>query len=598
MSSWLVLFNAPFSIPQMDVIRMKLLKEMGDRGFSHYVAQMNTLEREMDAIASDDAKILDDDYWSRDICKDTYWEKESPWLDQDYYRPKKAWRLWLAEPTGISTLTTMFFTDAKAQLLLGDAYWMTVQQKILFKSIIGTYYNNNKRLWPVHLNMDYTFRQISAAPDESKGLFFNILQSALAGSGTFILKILQQINTANETKLGDSKVSELAASVFGSVPGLTPEEFAYMRPRFRIRPEFIDNMNPKMLGSASLAEAHFTYATIQGVKVEAVLKFVKPLYAYLFLCECNYLLTTVWKKIAEVARQVPSSNSDVYIKQCRLLLMFFVAEFSKEFNYKSEFRNTTLGYPIYNVPSRHVRSIVALDVAVDPFPALVVQRVNGQTLDNLLQDGADSKETAQTLYPLVVNLNAIWFSNTLWGNGFFHSDLHPGNAMLAGKDLYCIDYGSAGVLEPEQRCKIITAMLLSSKLYFTDAPKTPEQERDNYINIAKFVKVILELCQVQDIRAEDIEFITNYIYKANELWFSSMFLDVIARAPDIGACSHNAVLMFGRGAAYLSSMLRKIVLICDDPQKYPLLEAQTLIAPNLLRHPGQLLRFAVKGVAC
>lgn len=599
---WAILFNAPFSIPDMEIIRMRILQEMGSKGFSHYLDQMKLLQTEMDDIFTNETKLLDDEYWSRSICKDTYWEVESPWLATDYYNPKKAWRLWLAEPTGVSTLTTLFFTDSQAQLLLGDAYWMTVQQKILFRSIIGTYYNNNKRLWPVHLNMDYVYKQISSDSQASKGVFFNILRSALAGSGTFILKILQQINTANETKLGDAKITELAESVFGSVPGLTPAESQYLRARLQIRPEFVENMNPHILGSASLAEAHFTSAMVRGVKLDAVLKFVKPLYAYLFLCECNYLLTTVWQQIAITARALPdidATQADVYVKQCRLLLMFFVGEFSKEFDYEQEFVNTTVGYPIYNQPSRHLRSIVAIEVAVNPFPALVLQRVNGKTLDSLLKDETDpgTVAIARKLYPWIVNLNAVWFANTLWGNGFFHSDLHPGNAMLAGDYLYSIDFGSTGVLNPKQQCKIITAMLLSSKLYFT-ANKTPAQERENVINIGKFVYVILELCEVKDIRFEDVEKITVKMIRKNELWFSTMFLYVIAQAPDIGACSHNAVLMFGRGAAYLGSMLRKIVTLCGDPTKYPLLEAKDLVTPNLIRRPWQLVRFATSGKAC
>jgi len=615
----LLLFNSPYDKEALEDIRMKLLEQMKTAqtpgkpdGFSHYLNQMSVLKKEIDQVIIDDDKLLDDEYWSRGSQKDIYWKKESPWLEKSFEHKK--WLRLRKHPSGVKTITDILAKETTVDKFIGDSQHMTIQQLIIFKTFLLTYFKNDERLWPVELNMDFSFlntrekeqekNQNQSYKDQLKTLF----KSALSGAGPFVLKILQQINTSNSSKVeGGLKVSELAEDIFSTVPGLTEKESKFVVNSFQIDKTYIEKMNPKLLGSASIAETHITQAPEKydyppGTPTKVILKFIKPLYAYFFMCECNFLLTSAWKYITIAAK-----GDKKYIKQCRKLMMFFIGEFMKEFDYMGEFNNTILGYQNYNEENGIIKSILAVDCVVDPFPVLILSMAKGNTVDNLLKKTSDiEKDQVVQLYKYLDQLITKWFKITLWGSGFFHADLHPGNVMADDvPELFIIDYGSCGILTKRQQCLLITSMIISGQFWQIplDQFNTLENQKKHQKNIEtskKFVKVIWEVCEVYDYTHAHLQHISEKIlnYKKG-LYYNYMFLDIIKYSDDIGTCSNNAVLLFGRALAYLGDLMKAVVDKCDDKNLCPVWwQIDSIIKTNLIAHPHQLVLFLTKGRVC
>ena len=623
----LFMLKSPFDREQLLGIRRNILETMKEKTFDHYMAQMHFIRDESVKIVANEIALANDDmYWQQmELFKKPYWMTESPYLN-DLYTQNKGF--FGSSPTSTTTsVTNVIMSDVHVSKLMGVADWMTIQQKILFKTIITTYFRKNSRLWPIHLNMDFTFLESRDKVNGKNGNFESLktlFKSLLSGSGPFILKILQQINTSNKSKIaGKITVAELTSDIFTNVPGLTPSEVEFVTQSFDIAPSYLTHMSHKILGSASIAEIHETYS--DEYKMPAVLKFIKPLYAYYFLCELNFLLTDVWREIAS-----QSDGNKKHVIQCRKLLLFFIQEFIKEFDYYGEFVNTTIGWKIYNKPGQMLGSSMALECKVNPFPVLVLNFVKGTSLDKMLKDvvgidsgggGGDnyenraktnhnglSKQIAPSfvqIYKQVDNLIRLWFKETLWGSGFFHADLHLGN-LIEGTDgiLYAIDFGSCGVLSTKEQCAMITAMVVSGQ-FINRSSKLSDAEirRKNIKTAMKFVKTIWEICHVRRFTQDHLQEIAVKIidkrYKSKYgLIFSSLFLDIIEYSDDIGICTNSPVLLFGRACAYIGNVMQRVQEVCSESGHCPIWSLDGVITSNLARNPMQLLRFASVGHVC
>lgn len=602
--------TAPFDLGDLARMRMMILEEMKDKTFSHYVSQMDDFRKAIDKVIISDEDILNNNYWSDGLCKLPYWQTESPEIHKIYNRK----RFRGTNGNAISFATKVISEDYVNQLL-GNAYWMTEQQKVLFKTMLFTYFKTSERLWLVHLNMDFAFfnkmndlnqKLKNEEPKNPTDVAKQIFKSLLSGSGSFILKILQQINTNNESTVGGFSVSEIAKDIFTTVPSLSDSERKFVVDAFDIDPSYISSMDPKVLGSASIAEAHKTFS--QKYELDAVMKFIKPIYAYYFLCEINFLLTDAWIAIAKFSR------SRKTIIQCRKLLMFFIREFIKEFDYTNEFNNTTVGFEVYanNSFARESRisSLVVLECKIDPFPVLILNFVSGKSIDALMSDPNLSKETLIELYSHVDKVIRLWFKNTLWGNGFFHADLHPGNLVLSKDNvLNLIDFGSCGVLRKDEQCAMINAMAISGQFQQIKDKKdleTPEGQLIHQQNLEvskRFVEAIWNVCHVENYSTNHLNEIADLILKERYgtkygLYFSGLFLDIIEFSDDIGLCTNSSILLFGRAAAYIASLMGAVQSKCDDVGVCPVWSIDGVIRSNLLQNPAQLGRFLIGLPVC
>lgn len=672
----------PHTTKELATIRYKILKEINENKFSHYVAQMKQIVEKINSMTRGDymnSNFFDDfrfpkqgdnsnnDNNNNNNKTTIYWKNQSPWLDKMYGNI-------FGRTKGVTGLTSLFLKEKIIDMLVGDPYWMSEQQKILFKTMVKTYFSGDVRLWPVDLNMDFVFKQkyipyqqigdkkltsfeidemvrnwqppqilehdidiqnkelltsqmkeefrdsliqynnLSQEQRKKKNFITNIFKSALSGAGPFILKILQQIRVGGGS--GDGKdeeggksnmIRELTEDIFSNIPGLTRIEQDYVFENMKIEPTYISNMNPKILGSASIAEAHLTYNS--NYAIPGILKFIKPMYAYYFLCEINFLTTTFWKElefsIGKASLKHPSDEREKWTKksllQSRQLLLFFIKEFVNEFDYWREFKYTTLGYEIYNRPKLNLRSIIALDFAENPFPGLVLQKVNGNTVSNIMSDPNTPVEQIKQIYNVVFNsLLSVWFTNTLWGDGFFHADLHPGNIMWDDfdKNLWLIDFGSCGKLQKNQQFALIELMFLSGNFHVLQPEdfaggKNMDKHEENLKLAKKFIVRTWKMCQVSNEFVERMKLTIDTLaekllnYKKG-IFFIYLFLDLIKYSDDIGMCVSNDILLFGRAVAYMVNLVYSLQAKCGG--QCETFELKKVVQKNLLSHPIQLYK--------
>jgi len=589
-------------------------------------------------------------------------------------------------PTFVGAVCKQVMKPDLVNTLVGDADWMTPQQILLFKACIGSYFLNSQKLWPVFANMDLAYRnrtksvleqeeteksgfhetkindisqyhleqmkkvfEISKKPtgmfdsirklqflnwfkDNIKDQGMAVLKAALAGAGPFILKILQQINNTNDTVLPDgTRVRDITDAVFKDVPSMPIKEYNLVKNSLRIKDVYKDNVKPKTLGSASIAEAHLTK---DSAGETAIIKFLKPIYAYYFLCECDFLLTVAWKKIRVLAeQQVEKSRAEMdrMIMQSRMLLMFLIKEFVGEFDYESEAKYTVWGFNIYNQPRKGVESARLLDYSVDPFPCIVQSAAPGDSLEKVLKDISLFPKREHTiammnLSEIMSNLLKIWFTNLFWGNGFAHADLHPGNIFVPlAKDLKksigykgpvtLIDFGSIVQLSEREQCKLINTVILSSIVqdmtkyipkrfptdrgeekslglseigdgrYFKDWKTYTRDQQVRLVRITetrkfqkvhaynkravrKFIRAIFDVCNVNDRTVDHSDYLVEQVLDySNPVDFGGLFLRIVTHARDIGTCTSSGVLMFGRAIAYIGSSLIAVEADCIKRQQ-------------------------------
>ena len=270
----------------------------------------------------------------------------------------------------------------------------------------------------------------------------------------------------------------------------------------------------------------------------------------------------------------------------------------------------------------------------------------------------DGKKLIQSVAPLLYrslcNLFEVWVKNVFWGkNHFFHADLHTGNIRTLTFDrlvklaavsatnkkkqkqtapLFVIDYGSAGILKKRVRCRLLTALLQTSNLVAMPRPppqnikevdteitreilpfygKTPptglsvavnnqqvlENHRKNIKESKKFVQLVYQLCEIEPHDA-NIDEISIYILKYNKpMTFSSLFLKLIRFGGEIGICTSNQMINFGRGIAYLNDTIELLCKECD-PKDIEWFSINTVVKKELMLHPLQLFNLKTGKEIC
>jgi thiamine kinase-like enzyme len=256
------------------------------------------------------------------------------------------------------------------------------------------------------------------------------------------------------------------------------------------------------------------------------------------------------------------------------------------------------------------------------------------------------KMVAPLLYRTLFNLYEIWIESVFWKKEhFFHADLHTGNIMtldfpdllkLAQSNethapIFVIDYGSAGILSKKVRCRLLTAILQTSKMVQMDVliptqeeegeekivdtlitkeilpfygkvvvkglsralntDKVLQNHKNNLKVSKKFVRLIYTLCEIQSdqITESNVDQISRYILKYNQpISFASLFLNFIRFGSEIGICTSNQMINFGRGIAYLNDTLELLRKQCN-PEDIELAGINNIVLKNLFKNPKQLL---------
>ncbi len=83
---------------------------------------------------------------------------------------------------------------------------------------------------------------------------------------------------------------------------------------------------------------------------------------------------------------------------------------------------------------------------------------DGVSTYDLLKELDTFKEKLKEKQRLITSMSRKWLDEALFKSGYFHGDLHSGNAMIDEKGVTIIDYGNAGKLTSAQQSGLINLM--------------------------------------------------------------------------------------------------------------------------------------------
>src|SRR5436190_23650803 len=141
---------APFSPKELEDIRMHILRDIATKGFSHYLKQIQQITARIPIVLDDDKLMLDDDCWQ---TPGIWWQEESPWLAELYNKTR-------LQP-GVAKALELLMRETFVEVLIGTPPSMPMQQVLLFRAMLLTYFSNPKELWPIMLNIDSVYQASS-----------------------------------------------------------------------------------------------------------------------------------------------------------------------------------------------------------------------------------------------------------------------------------------------------------------------------------------------------------------------------------------------------------------------------------------------------
>ena len=177
----------------------------------------------------------------------------------------------------------------------------------------------------------------------------------------------------------------------------------------------------------------------------------------------------------------------------------------EEFDLTLEATNVGIGTKVYELPKgvHTVHSMQTLEGSQSTMTSMILKRADGNTFDNLIEgarkradaildplkretdvngktkvvykaaNAADTVVTRRKILLETARLNdrrnqildvaKSWFDNALFGNGFFHGDLHGGNLMTGPTGTTFIDFGNCSRLSSDEQgaIKMMLAAVVS-----------------------------------------------------------------------------------------------------------------------------------------
>ena len=175
----------------------------------------------------------------------------------------------------------------------------------------------------------------------------------------------------------------------------------------------------------------------------------------------------------------------------------------EEFDLTREATNVGIGTKIYEMPDgvKTLHSMEMLEGTTSTMTSMVVKKAQGATFDAVIENARTDADAilmditfrsevaggiktvfkAQSVPEMsiarrkllakaaqlnerrnqILEVTKAWFKNALFGNGFFHGDLHGGNLMTGTIGTTFIDFGNCSHLKPNEQ-KTIAIMLAST----------------------------------------------------------------------------------------------------------------------------------------
>ena len=238
----------------------------------------------------------------------------------------------------------------------------------------------------------------------------------------------------------------------------------------------------KSLGAASVGQAFLcTIKTKEHPYIgeECVIKLLRP--------NVDTAIQREKTMIDEIIGDDPSMKA-TFDGQYRKIL--------EEFDLTLESTNVGIGTKVYEQPkgTATVHSMQTLDGSLPTMTSMILKRADGNTFDNLIEGAR--KNADEILAPLkhetevnggtktvykaanvtdlviarrniametaklndrrnqILDVARAWFDNALFGNGFFHGDLHGGNLMTGPSGTTFIDFGNCSRLSSGEQTAI------------------------------------------------------------------------------------------------------------------------------------------------
>ena len=470
--------------------RVSILKNMLRKGFNHYTNIMTTLVENINSVLDMDhveterqrarikagklTKLTSPGFDQANIAlRKLFVNQEGPWWKQDF--PKLT-----RNRNPAAALVAVLANKKLIDYGFEQQSWMTPYQQLLISTCISTYFEETPAMYPVHQNMFYALQSSSGSL-----LSRETPKTYISGAGPFLIKTLQQVSNGLGSSSNMRKITE---SVFSSILPMTPGELEVIRDKLSVIEKY-KNFADRSLGSASIGETHECLDEYD--RPIAVLKFIKPVSAWLFLCEVDFLLTTVWPRLAENAKKAKNANenNEMNVKKCRQLLLFLIREFANEFNVEREAEGTKDARQIYYRPKIGILTPALYEYHAGPIPVLVLQFIKGISLDEFmntvekrlaiaktLKDYQEQKKIIKCLVPIqrrVAMLMGLWLKELFWGSGRFDADPHKGNVIVPTcQDLdngvkpfiALIDFGSHGKLDRRSQCIVFQTLISGERI--------------------------------------------------------------------------------------------------------------------------------------
>lgn len=485
--------------PRLEQFRLRLITEIIDPasgGFERIQQSIKDIQkivmRTLDDMKDPESKMPEDVL--EEMGKASLWRRFAPdtaeWFDAQSgqllaqgHQNRSAMVYWIGQHLKPADVTDM----------IKDISWMVGAQKALIQATIMSYFSQTDRMLPVNLNMDMGLMSITKHDGARPGgLKTAMLRQAIAGSGVFMVKLMQQMaavktKTGERTRRGCTPMeqwllggcdvnpetgidfNEISKDVFNAIPPMTPEERDKL---VQAADSPLFNNIKHSIGSASIAEVYLTEDEQQR---EVVLKYLRVHYALYFIAEVDMILRVAWGEMRDVVESmfpnISAIGKERMVRQGRQLLLFLINEFADEFDYSEEFENIKRGTKIYHRPKEHVRVAKGYEVQSSPFPYIVQELVPGHSLAEYVEK-AETLPQEQRLellahaYRLQDTFSTLWMDSVLFGNGEFHADAHMGNLRIheGNGDLYVIDFGSYGKLSKRDQCTLFDAIIASSRM--------------------------------------------------------------------------------------------------------------------------------------
>lgn len=314
-------------------------------------------------------------------------------------------------------------------------------------------------------------REAGAQDSEEKHMV-----AALKGSGPYLLKILQLMGDTVDTSTESGRTLKQALGELkdGLLPIAPDIQQAMVEDMLKSNPTTIRGLTQlRSLGAASVGETLMARATLaNGDTRDVVLKLLKP--------GVDQRAARERAVMERIASDIPGMDETFAGIADQIDRELDLTREADNVERAAVYRKAGLGY------LQPVKKVERLDPTQE---FMFMERAEGgtvkDTLDELGRDDgqpiAKGDRTAQKnlenrlakgamVSDRLKSLSQVWLRQALFGNGFFHGDLHSGNMMYGDTArqtglLTLIDFGNAGTLSRQDRAGMLKLMLAAENRY-------------------------------------------------------------------------------------------------------------------------------------